>query len=202
MTTQTYCLVRFCRFPSWRASYQWANVAYVGGKSISGAMTVTTEPRVTADSVGDRLCCGCWKRFSTSVCVCVCVCGFRLRVCEHASVQRMICLSLCVCVCVCVCVFWVWSVKLFYVPLGGVHFKAVGSMVLLLPRLVSLAFQSSMRSCRGKKCALVNYSNVVQNNKADMFVLITHAKRGITLCNNQPANSLVKKAFSASGTEH
>ncbi|KAG7278741.1 hypothetical protein CRUP_008353 [Coryphaenoides rupestris] len=31
-------------------------------------------------------------------------------------------------------------------PFGGVHFKAVGSMVLLLPRLVSLAFQSSMRS--------------------------------------------------------
>lgn len=141
MNTRTYGLVRFRRFPSWRASYQWANVAYVGGKSISGAMTVTAEPRVTADSVGDRLCCGCWKRFCTRVCVC----GFRLRVCEHASVQRMTCL------CVSVCVFWVWSMKLLYVPLGGVHFKAVGSMVLLLPRLVSLAFQSSMRSYRGKK---------------------------------------------------
>lgn len=54
----------------------------------------------------------------------------------------------------------------------------------------------------GKKCALVNYSNVVQNNKADMLVLITHVKRGITLSNNQPAISLVKKAFSANGTEH
>lgn len=37
--------------------------------------------------------------------------------------------------------------KLLYVPFGGVHFKAVGSIVLLLPRLVSLAFQSSIRSC-------------------------------------------------------
>ena len=35
-----------------------------------------------------------------------------------------------------------------YVPFGGVHFKAEGSMVLLLPRLVSLAFQSSIRSWR------------------------------------------------------
>lgn len=37
---------------------------------------------------------------------------------------------------------------LLYVPLGGVHFKAVGSMVLPWPRLVSLAFQSSIRSYR------------------------------------------------------
>lgn len=35
-----------------------------------------------------------------------------------------------------------------------------------------------------------------------MLVLITHVKRGITLSNNQPAISLVKKAFSANGTEH
>lgn len=44
--------------------------------------------------------------------------------------------------------------KLLYVPLGGVHFKAVGSIVLLLPRLVSLAFQSSIRSYGGKKTNL------------------------------------------------
>lgn len=109
----------------------------LGLKSISLAMTVTAEPRGTADSVSDWLRCSCWKRFVQE-----CVWGFRLRVCEHASVQRRICL---------------WGVlglecerKLLYVPLGGVHFKAVGSMVLPLPRLVSLAFQSSIRSYRQK----------------------------------------------------
>jgi len=35
---------------------------------------------------------------------------------------------------------------LSYVPLGGLHFKAVGSIVLLLPRFPSLVFQSSIRS--------------------------------------------------------
>ncbi len=66
--------------------------------------------------------------------------GLVLQVCEHASVQRAICL-LCVCVLGLEC-----ERKLLYVPLGGVHFKAVGSMVLPFPRLVSLAFQSSIRS--------------------------------------------------------
>lgn len=41
--------------------------------------------------------------------------------------------------------------ELLYVPLGGDHFKAVGSMDLARPRLVSLAFQSSMRSLRTEK---------------------------------------------------
>ena len=35
----------------------------------------------------------------------------------------------------------------FYVPLGGDHFKELGSMVLL-PLLVSLDFQSSIKSCK------------------------------------------------------
>lgn len=68
---------------------------------------------------------------------------FRLRVWEHASVKRE-----------CFCVTGVQSHthrKSVYVPLGGVHFNAVGSMDFPVPRLVSLAFQSSMRSCRDER---------------------------------------------------
>lgn len=59
---------------------------------------------------------------------------------EHAAVQRR---NLCV-------LDLEHENMLLYVPLGGVHFKAVGSMVLPWPRLVSFAFQSSIRSYRKK----------------------------------------------------
>lgn len=113
-------------------------------------MTVTAEPRRedwTNQSALYR---------SVSVCECVEekeVC-FQVRVGQHAS--------MCWCVRACA-VCWIWLVvcvsvdrrfegegegwQLFYVPLGGDHFKAVGSMDFVWPRLVSLAFQSSMRSC-------------------------------------------------------